>query len=80
MMTSGPKLKWTDDDVVPRPPRCLQAFYPTTLLETGQDILFFWVARMVMMGLEVRIRGGRVGCWMWARGITRVEDCDRDAW
>ncbi|KAI4375454.1 hypothetical protein MLD38_013320 [Melastoma candidum] len=27
-------------------------FYPTTLLETGHDILFFWVARMVMMGLE----------------------------
>lgn len=29
----------------------LDAFYPTTLLETGHDILFFWVARMVMMGL-----------------------------
>jgi len=28
-----------------------KAFYPTTLLETGKDILFFWVARMVMMGL-----------------------------
>lgn len=27
-------------------------FYPTTILETGHDILFFWVARMVMMGLE----------------------------
>ncbi|KAJ1515479.1 hypothetical protein HMI55_003661 [Coelomomyces lativittatus] len=25
-------------------------FYPTTLLETGWDILFFWVARMVMLG------------------------------
>lgn len=25
-------------------------FYPTTLLETGYDILFFWVARMIMMG------------------------------
>ena len=29
-----------------------QAFYPTQLLETGLDILFFWVARMVMMGLQ----------------------------
>lgn len=29
----------------------LKAFYPTSLLETGHDILFFWVARMVMMGL-----------------------------
>lgn len=28
--------------------------YPTTLLVTGHDILFFWVARMVMMSLELR--------------------------
>ena len=28
-------------------------FYPNTLLETGWDILFFWVARMVMMGLKL---------------------------
>ncbi|XP_047503607.1 valine--tRNA ligase isoform X1 [Pieris napi] len=28
----------------------LKAFYPTTLLETGHDILFFWVARMVFFG------------------------------
>lgn len=27
-----------------------EKFYPTSLLETGHDILFFWVARMVMMG------------------------------
>ncbi len=31
----------------------LKAFYPTSLLETGSDILFFWVARMVMMGLQL---------------------------
>ncbi len=30
----------------------LRYFYPTSLLETGYDILFFWVARMIMMGLE----------------------------
>lgn len=29
------------------------AFFPTTLLETGLDILFFWVARMVMMSLHL---------------------------
>ncbi|EGC32719.1 hypothetical protein DICPUDRAFT_49396 [Dictyostelium purpureum] len=28
-------------------------FYPTSLLETGSDILFFWVARMVMMGQQL---------------------------
>ncbi|PJF25916.1 MAG: hypothetical protein CUN53_10350 [Phototrophicales bacterium] len=26
-------------------------FYPTSILETGYDILFFWVARMIMLGL-----------------------------
>ncbi len=28
-------------------------YYPTSVLETGYDILFFWVARMMMMGLEM---------------------------
>ena len=31
----------------------LKYFYPTDTLVTGPDIIFFWVARMVMMGLEV---------------------------
>ncbi len=30
----------------------LKYFYPTTIMETGYDILFFWVARMIMFGLE----------------------------
>jgi len=30
----------------------LQAFYPTNVLSTARDIIFLWVARMVMMGLE----------------------------
>ncbi|MCS6288699.1 MAG: valine--tRNA ligase [Nitrospira sp.] len=30
----------------------LKAFYPTSTLVTGLDILFFWVARMIMMGLK----------------------------
>lgn len=30
----------------------LETFYPTSLLITGFDILFFWVARMIMFGLE----------------------------
>ncbi|MDD3948497.1 MAG: valine--tRNA ligase [Anaerolineaceae bacterium] len=29
-----------------------QYFYPTSVMETGYDIIFFWVARMVMDGLE----------------------------
>ncbi|CAM9325629.1 unnamed protein product, partial [Lampetra planeri] len=31
----------------------LRVFYPGALLETGHDILFFWVARMVMLGLRL---------------------------
>ena len=30
----------------------LAYFYPTAVMETGADILFFWVARMIMFGLE----------------------------
>src|SRR4051794_9923034 len=30
----------------------LRAFYPTDVLSTARDILFLWVARMIMMGLE----------------------------
>ena len=30
----------------------LKTYYPTALMETGYDILFFWVARMIMTGLE----------------------------
>ncbi len=30
----------------------LKYFYPTSYMETGYDILFFWVARMIMAGLE----------------------------
>ena len=30
----------------------MQAFYPTAVLVTGFDIIFFWVARMIMMGLK----------------------------
>jgi valyl-tRNA synthetase len=39
-------LGWPDDT------GDLGYFYPTTVMETGYDIIFFWVARMIMMGLE----------------------------
>jgi valyl-tRNA synthetase len=32
--------------------KALETFYPTTVMETGFDIIFFWVARMMMMGLH----------------------------
>ncbi len=39
-------LGWPEDTPA------LRAFYPTDVLSTARDILFLWVARMVMMGLE----------------------------
>jgi len=39
-------LGWPDDT------EDFAYFYPTAMMETGYDILFFWVARMIMMGLE----------------------------
>ncbi|MFW6334215.1 MAG: valine--tRNA ligase [Desulfosalsimonas sp.] len=36
----------------PEKTRLLETFYPTSVLVTGFDILFFWVARMMMMGIH----------------------------
>ena len=36
----------------PEDTELLQKFYPTSVLVTGFDIIFFWVARMIMFGLE----------------------------
>lgn len=36
----------------PQPTDDFKTFYPTSVLVTGFDIIFFWVARMVMMGLK----------------------------
>jgi valyl-tRNA synthetase len=60
---------WRDEDVLdtwfssglwpigtlgwPEPTPELQKYFPTSVLVTGQDILFFWVARMMMMQLAV---------------------------
>jgi len=41
-------LGWPDE------PKDLAVYYPTSVLVTGFDILFFWVARMMMMGLYFR--------------------------
>ena len=45
-------LGWPDDTPD------LRAFYPTSVLVTGYDILFFWVARMMMFGLYANARPG----------------------
>ncbi len=40
-------MGWPDDT------QDLRTFYPTSLLNTGFDILFFWVARMMMLGIAM---------------------------
>jgi valyl-tRNA synthetase len=60
----------------PEATRDLEVFYPTSLLITGFDILFFWVARMIMLG-----------CWFMApphkpdaRDARRSKVSDVEGW
>lgn len=50
----------------------LARFYPATCLETGYDILFFWVARMVMLGLE--LTGKSPFSVIYLHGLVRAAD------
>ena len=50
----------------------LKRFYPTAMMETGYDILFFWVARMIMMGLWFTDDSAipyRVSAWAGSRQV-----------
>ena len=49
----------------------LARYYPGALLVTGYDILFFWVARMIFMGL--RFRGERPFADVFFHGLVRDE-------
>jgi len=50
----------------------LARFYPGTCLETGYDILFFWVARMAMMGIE--LTGKSPFSVVYLHGLVRAAD------
>ena len=55
----------------------LAKFYPGALLETGHDILFFWVARMVMMGMKLTGVVVLVQQWWWWQ-CWALGGCDDD--
>ena len=81
-------LGWPDD--TPE----LRAFYPTSFLTTAREILFLWVARMIMMGIEfpgdipfrdvyvhsvIQARDGRRMSKSLGTGIDPLEEIDRTA-
>ncbi|HEY7255950.1 MAG TPA: valine--tRNA ligase [Solirubrobacterales bacterium] len=70
----------------------LRAFYPTSFLTTAREILFLWVARMIMMGIEfpgdipfrdvyvhsvIQARDGRRMSKSLGTGIDPLEEIDR---
>ncbi len=79
-------LGWPDE--TPR----LRAFYPTSFLTTAREILFLWVARMVMMGIEfagdvpfrdvyvhsvIQARDGRRMSKSLGTGVDPLEEIDK---
>jgi valyl-tRNA synthetase len=59
-------LGWPDETAA------LKTFYPTTVLVTGFDIIFFWVARMIMMGLH--FMGDVPFKYAYLHGLIRSQD------
>lgn len=43
--------QWPFASLLAGKPKDFKTFYPTNVMETGWDILFFWVARMIMLGI-----------------------------
>jgi valyl-tRNA synthetase len=79
-------LGWPDETAE------LRAFYPTSVLTTAREILFLWVARMIMMGLEfpgdvpfrevyvhsvIQARDGRRMSKSLGTGVDPLEEIDR---
>lgn len=64
--------QWPFATLMTAKPGDFEKFYPTDVMETGWDILFFWVARMVMFGLY---RTGKVPFkTVYLNGLVRDKD------
>jgi valyl-tRNA synthetase len=59
----------------PEPAEDLAEYYPTSVLVTGRDIVFFWVARMMMAGF--RFRGKRPFADVYFTGMLQDEHGER---
>ena len=59
-------LGWPDDS------EDLRYFYPTSVMQTGYEIIFFWVARMVMLGIE--FTGDLPFSEVYLHGLMRRDD------
>ncbi len=59
-------LGWPEDS------EDLRYFYPTSVMETGYEIIFFWVARMVMLGME--LAGDIPFSEVYLNGMMRHDD------
>jgi valyl-tRNA synthetase len=60
----GGRLDFTTED--------FNYFYPTTVMETAADIIFFWVARMIMLGIYVT--GQAPFKYVYLHGLVRDKD------
>tara|TARA_Y100001970_G_scaffold291470_1_gene428721 strand:- start:2977 stop:5679 length:2703 start_codon:yes stop_codon:yes gene_type:complete len=61
-------LGWPDSDSDD-----LEDFYPTQVMETGYDIIFFWVARMIMLSLY-NMNGVAPFKYVYLHGLVRASD------
>ena len=64
--------QWPFATLMASRPGDFERFYPTAVMETGWDILFFWVARMIMMGFYVT--GNEPFKQIYLHGLIRDKD------